>query len=130
MHGDSGVVYHYTADHLGSTRVVSTATAPILQDYDYYPFGGARVVVDLLGGQHYKFTGKERDGESGLDYFGARYYGSSMGRFLQPDEFTGGPVDAFSSNDPLPDSPLPYADITNPQSLNKYAYTLKAMHRT
>lgn len=33
----------------------------------------------------YKFTGKERDAESGLDYFGARYYSSSMGRFSSPD---------------------------------------------
>jgi RHS repeat-associated protein len=33
----------------------------------------------------YRFTGKERDAESGLDYFGARYYSSSMGRFLSPD---------------------------------------------
>ncbi|HXE91554.1 MAG TPA: hypothetical protein VNK82_11375 [Terriglobales bacterium] len=32
-------------------------------------------------------------------------------------------MDAFSSNDPLPDSPLPYADISNPRSLNKYTYT-------
>ena len=32
-------------------------------------------------------------------------------------------MDAFSSNDPLPPGPLPYADITNPQSLNKYTYT-------
>ncbi|MBN9617476.1 MAG: hypothetical protein J0G35_18080 [Acidobacteriales bacterium] len=31
------------------------------------------------------FTGKERDSESGLDYFGARYYGASMGRFTTPD---------------------------------------------
>jgi len=31
------------------------------------------------------FTGKERDSESGNDYFGARYYASSMGRFLSPD---------------------------------------------
>jgi len=48
---------------------------------------------------------------------------STQGRFLSPDEFTGGPVDAFSASDPLPPGPLPYADITNPQSLNKYAYT-------
>ena len=34
---------------------------------------------------HYKFTGKERDTESGLDYFGARYYASSMGRFMSLD---------------------------------------------
>jgi len=36
-----------------------------------------------------------RDSESNLDYFGARYYSSAQGRFLSPDEFTGGPVDAF-----------------------------------
>jgi len=35
----------------------------------------------------YKFTGKERDSESGLDNFGARYMGSSLGRFMSPDEF-------------------------------------------
>ena len=33
----------------------------------------------------HKFTGKERDAESGNDYFGARYYASTMGRFLTPD---------------------------------------------
>ena len=33
----------------------------------------------------YKFTGKERDVESGLNYFGARYYASNMGRFMSPD---------------------------------------------
>jgi len=47
----------------------------------------------------YKFTGKERDSESNLDMFGARYYGSSLGRFMTPDWST-------SSN---PD-PVPYAD--------------------
>jgi len=55
------------------------------------------------------FTGKERDTESGLDYFGARYYGSSMGRFMSPD-WSSVPV------------PIPFADINNPQSLNLYAY--------
>jgi RHS repeat-associated protein len=54
-------------------------------------------------------TGKERDAESGLDYFGARYYGSSMGRFMSPDW-----VD-------VPDS-IPYADMDNPQSFNLYSY--------
>jgi RHS repeat-associated protein len=33
----------------------------------------------------YRYTGKERDTESGNDYFGARYYASSMGRFMSPD---------------------------------------------
>jgi RHS repeat-associated protein len=57
----------------------------------------------------YHFTGKERDAESGNDYFGARYYASSMGRFMSPD---------WSSN---PVS-IPFARLDNPQSLNRYSY--------
>jgi RHS repeat-associated protein len=52
-------------------------------------------------------TGKERDSESGNDYFGARYYASSMGRFMTPDPMG-----------------MTYADRTNPQSLNLYSYVL------
>jgi RHS repeat-associated protein len=56
-----------------------------------------------------KLTGKERDAESGLDYFGARYYSSGQGRFTTPDW----------SAEP---EPIPYADLKNPQSLNLYTY--------
>ena len=56
-------------------------------------------------------TGKERDAESGNDYFGARYYASSMGRFLSPD---------WSAKA----EPVPYAKLDNPQSLNLYTYAL------
>jgi RHS repeat-associated protein len=120
--GSGNTVFYYFSDHLGSASVVTNATGTIVEESDYYPFGGERVITNSDPNQ-YKFTGKERDTESGLDYFIARHYSSNLGRFLQPDEFAGGPVDAVSSNDPLPDSPLPYADITNPQSLNKYSYT-------
>lgn len=51
-----------------------------------------------------RFSGKERDAESGLDYFGARYFSAAQGRFTSPD--TAGP------------------DLTNPQTLNKYRYAL------
>jgi len=54
-------------------------------------------------------TGKERDAESGNDYFGARYYASSMGRWLSPD---------WSAKA----DPIPYARLGYPQSLNLYAY--------
>jgi len=57
----------------------------------------------------HRSTGKERDTESGNDYFGARYYASSMGRFLSPD---------WSAKA----EPVPYAKLDNPQSLNLYAY--------
>ncbi len=53
----------------------------------------------------YKFTGKERDSESGLDNFGARYDSSAMGRFMTPD------------------SPS-YSNRKNPQSWNLYAFAL------
>jgi RHS repeat-associated protein len=58
------------------------------------------------------FTGKERDAESGNDYFGARYYASSMGRFMSPD---------WTAKEEG-DDPVPYADLDDPQSLNLYAY--------
>jgi len=115
-------VFYFFADHLGSSRVVTNAAGGIVEDSDFYPFGAERMVVDALD-NNYKFTGKERDPETNTDYFNARQYAYSLGRFLQPDEFQGGPVDVFSSNDPLPPGPLPYAEITNPQSLNKYTYT-------
>jgi RHS repeat-associated protein len=71
-----------------------------------------------------QFTGKERDAETGLDYFLARYYSAAQGRFLSPDEFTGGAVDPFTGKPVGQPGPLPYADITNPQTLNKYAYVI------
>lgn len=56
-----------------------------------------------------QFTGKERDAESGLDYFGARYFSAAQGRFTTPD---------WSEKA----EPIPYADLENPQSLNLYTY--------
>lgn len=55
------------------------------------------------------FTGKERDSETGLDYFGARYFSGAQGRFTTPD---------WSARP----QPIPYADLANPQTLNLYAY--------
>lgn len=59
---------------------------------------------------------------TGLDYFGARYYSGAQGRFTSPDEFPGGIVDPFTGQQLGQPGPLPYADITDPQTLNKYVY--------
>ena len=56
-------------------------------------------------------TAKERDTESGNDYFGARYFASTMGRWLSPDS---------STSEIL--WPVPFANLNNPQSLNLYVY--------
>jgi RHS repeat-associated protein len=78
----------------------------------------------LVASCNYTFlTRKERDNETGLDYFLARYYSSTQGRFTSPDEFTGGPDELYDFADDASDNPTFYADLSNPQSLNKYQYT-------
>jgi len=132
---DSGTSY-LTADHLGSTRLATDATGAVKKCYDYYPFG--EDIAPGTGGRSScfadgiypsnpdvfadKFTGKERDSESGLDFFGARYFSAPQGRFTSPDEFKGGIVDPFTGQDIATNNALPYSDITDPQTLNKYAY--------
>ena len=120
-----------TADHLGSTRVVTDAGGAVIARHDYLPFG--EEISSGIGGRttgmgyaaddgiRQKFTSKERDSETGLDYFLARYYSSVQGRFLSPDEFAGGPDFVFGDGENSA-GPLPYADIADPQSLNKYIY--------
>jgi RHS repeat-associated protein len=99
---------------LGSTRALTKSG--VMARKDYLPFGeeilvpqgSARAAVPGYSGSDFpmrhRFTGKERDAETGLDYFGARYMSSAQGRFTSPDK--------------------PFADQhpENPQSWNLYAY--------
>jgi len=108
----AGDVFYYAEDMLGSsTGMVEIAagqtTATVFYDADYYPYGGEKVVTNTCP-QNYKWTGKERDAETGNDDFDARYYSSTYGRFLSAD---------WSA---VP-APVPYANLTNPQTLNLYA---------
>jgi RHS repeat-associated protein len=112
----SGGTSYVTADHLGSTRLVTDSTGTVIARHDYAPFG--EEISSVIGGRggvvgygadeglRQKFTAKERDSESGLDFFSERYFSSAQGR--------------FTSEDP---EVIP-RDITNPQVWNKYAYTL------
>jgi RHS repeat-associated protein len=112
----SGTQYMFD-DHLGSTRLELNGST--LKRYDYLPFGeeipsgmdgrgsdyGAQVIVpstpDVVD---QKFTGKERDSETGLDFFGARYFSAAQGRFTSADE------------------PLAYQYESDPQTWNLYTY--------
>jgi RHS repeat-associated protein len=98
--------YYYLQDHLQSTRtIVQGNQNSACYEADFEPYGIEHDAITPTCTQNYKFTGKERDSESGLDNFGARYNSSSIGRFMSPD-----PV--FISADKIPD----------PQTLNLYAY--------
>jgi RHS repeat-associated protein len=104
----SGDVSYYFSDHLKTASVIADATGTIKAESDYYPWGGELQLV-ANDTNHYKFTGKERDAESGLDYFGARYYSNGLGRWVSAD-WSATPV------------PVPYADFGDPQTLNQYSY--------
>jgi RHS repeat-associated protein len=101
-------VFYYFSDHLKTASVITDSAGNIKSESDFYPWGGELQFVNN-DSNHYKFTGKERDGETQLDYFGARYYSNGLGRFVTPD---------WSA---MPE-PVPYADLTDPQSLNQYSY--------
>ena len=104
----SGNVHYYFSNHLGSASMITDSSGNIQQQTDYYPYGGIAYNAGA-DANRYKFTGKERDSESNLDMFGARYYGSSLGRFMTPD-WAEKPTN------------VPYANFGNPQSLNLYSY--------
>jgi RHS repeat-associated protein len=93
--------YYFHKDHLGSTRAITSATGATVWTGTYEPFGrlrsesGPRVSA-------YLFTDHEFDSETGLYYFGARYYDPASGLFTSPDSIVARPFD--------------------PQSLNRYAY--------
>ena len=115
VEGGCDVVRWMVADHLGTPRmsVDITGTLTNMKRHDYLPFGeeiGAGVGIRAAA-QGYsadcirqKFTGKERDTETGLDYSKARYYANVQGRFTSVDPTL------LSSNG------------LNPQSWNRYTY--------
>jgi RHS repeat-associated protein len=98
---------YYAEDFLGSSRVMVTSTGVVCYDADFTPFGGERAYTNTCQ-QNYKFEGKERDTETGNDDFGARYYSNRLGRWLSSD-WSAVPV------------AVPYANLTNPQTLNLYS---------
>jgi len=111
-----------TTDALGSTRLVTNSTGGVISRHDYLPFG--KEVPVTLGSRNtitgyanpqssaqpadervlQRFTGQEVDPETELQYFQARYYSGSQGRFMSPDQYLGSMNLAF------------------PQSLNRYTY--------
>ncbi|HLF26430.1 MAG TPA: fibronectin type III domain-containing protein [Anaerolineae bacterium] len=112
----AGGISYVSIDALTSPRVVTDGNGAVKGRHDYLPFGeelsagvGARTSALGYGLQdnlHQKFTQKERDDETGLDFFGARYYSSPQGRWTTPDPY------------------LPSGQVDVPQSWNRYTYVL------
>jgi len=115
--------HYYHGDHLGSARLMTDSLGNSAWSATYLPFGTEWNAQPTSN--HYKFTGKERDAESNLDYFGARHYASAMGRFMSADR-----NNAILTRQNLEAGGLPSAAATgyldgyleNPQNWNQYAY--------
>ena len=97
------VVEYYHTDAIGNVRAITDASGNVIERHDYQPYG--EEWLPQGGTQPLRFTGKERDAETGLDYFGARYYGSKIGRFTTVD-----PLYTWREN------------LVDPQRWNRYAY--------
>ncbi len=104
--------YFFSKDHLGSSTLISDAGGMLIQHIQYAPFGESWVDMRKEDfATPYRFTGKEQDCETGLYYYGARYYDSRLGRFLSVDPL----ADQFPSHSPYNytfNNPLKYTDPT------------------
>ncbi|NOZ12374.1 MAG: hypothetical protein GXO69_01855, partial [Acidobacteria bacterium] len=92
----------FKTDHLGTPRVITDQDGKVLSTHDYLAYGEELTDPEFQTNRM-KFTGHERDPETGLDYMLARYYTSGSGRFLQVD-------------------PGYDYDQTDPMSFNLYSY--------
>ena len=110
----AGPLYFHLSDWLGTRRQQTDFAGNPVLNFTGLPFGDGLTTIpvantDAANATEHHYTGKERDTESGNDYFGARYYSSAMGRFMSPD---------WSGSA----SPVPYALFGDPQTLNLYSY--------
>ena len=82
------LTYFFHPDHLGSASWITDLSGQPVQHLQYKPFGGDYIDQQAPNtdySERFRFTGKERDAETGYDYFGARYYSSSLGIWLSVD---------------------------------------------
>jgi len=97
---NDGEIEYYFTDYLGNVVVKTDSEGDILWEADYTPFGDT---FNEEGVSDYTVTGKELD-DTGLNYFGARYYDGEIGRFISADSVEG--------------------NFENPQTLNRYSFVL------
>jgi len=93
--------YYYHTDHLGSSNVITDGAGNMVREIYYMPYGASNTVSGSIDVRH-KFTGQELDDETGLYYYGARYYDPAIGRFISADTIV--------------------PNFADPQSLNRYSY--------
>ncbi|HEX6715743.1 MAG TPA: RHS repeat-associated core domain-containing protein [Pyrinomonadaceae bacterium] len=123
-------------DQLGTPRMIFDQSGSLanMKRHDYLPFGeelfpgvGGRSTTQgyTADGIRQQFTSKERDIETGLDYFGARYFASTQGRFTSPDPFSIIQLRQRASNDEKTRSAF-MQFIGDPRRWNRFAYAINS----
>jgi RHS repeat-associated protein len=130
---DNVIRYQYD-NHLGSACLELDDLAAVVTYEEYYPYGGtsyqAGVSLIDISLKRYRFSGKERDEETGFYYYGARYYPPWLGRWIQCDP--AGPADglnlyAFTRNNPVRHTD-PNGMQTHDQVMQQIKKSGKAVH--
>jgi RHS repeat-associated protein len=114
----NNATYFNHADWLGTERVRTNSAGTVCETITSLPFGDGQITQPLNGGcgdpSPNHFTGKQRDYESGLDFFGLRYLSNAQGRWLSADKIV----------HPSQSSVGEANFIADPQRWNMYAYVL------
>ncbi len=115
-------VYYYHGDHLGSSSVVTNGAGAFHEGLEYFPYGETWVHASASPGSQsmpYRFTSKEQDPETGLYYFGARYYDARLSKWISTDPALGSYLPgAGEGDDDLPG----IGGVFNPVNMNVYHY--------
>jgi RHS repeat-associated protein len=118
--------YYYASDHLGSSSVLTNNDGSYYERLEYLPYGEVWVEDAAINSNYrtpYKFTGKELDKETGLYYFGARYYDARISRWISTDPA----IEKFlpirdKDKDKENDKKLPAGGVYEPSNNDLYGY--------
>ena len=114
--------FYYHGDHLGSSNMITDAYGAVYQHLEYFPYGETWIEEGgSYGGNTpgYKFTGKELDPETGLYYYGARYYDPILSRWISADPILGR---YLPTGDKEKDKNLPSGGVFTSINNNLYHY--------
>ncbi len=89
-------VYYYHPDHLGGMNVATDSLGQMAETNFYYPYGEDWIKTGYAD-IHYKFTDQEKDSETGVYYYKARYYDPVAGRFITADPMVQAVYDPVTS---------------------------------
>jgi len=117
--GDEGPdIQYFLTDQVGCTNVVVDQSGAFIRREEFYPYGGTS--FGSFARARYRFTGKERDEESGLSYHRVRYYAPALARWVSPDPR--GTIDGLNLYQYGRSNPIRYYDASGTQSSDGVRY--------